>query len=268
MGPIIMGLSVILGEIIVYKTGLQVQEVVFGFFTMFFLTGSAFVVNDVLDIEIDRINAPHRPLITGEMSEKAAIYYGILLAILGLSFSVLLSLHALAFALFAYFLSLLYNLFAKKTGFIGNVLVSLAISTTIPFGAIIMKEINNQFVWLIALLMFLSNTGREITKGIADAAGDRMKKIRSVALVYGPHYAAKLAAVFYVLISIIGPVFFHMIEVSNLSLLIPTILAEAGFVYSSISLIRNPSREQALNVNTQINLWMVMLLLVLLLNAF
>jgi len=77
MGPIIMGLSVVLGEIIVYKTVLQVQEVVFGFFTMFFLMGSAFVVNDLLDIEIDRINAPHKPLITGEMSEKSAIYYSI-----------------------------------------------------------------------------------------------------------------------------------------------------------------------------------------------
>jgi geranylgeranylglycerol-phosphate geranylgeranyltransferase len=267
MGPIVMGLSVILGEILAYKMMPQVHNAVFGFFTVFFLTSSAFVINDIVDIEIDRINTPQKPLITGDLSKKSASRYGILLFILGLSFSTLLSIHALIFALCAYLLSLLYNLQAKKTGFLGNLLVSLAISTPLPFGALIMRDLTNQFIWLIALLMVLSNTGREITKGIADAEGDNVKKVQSIALVHGSHQAARLAAIFYLLTSIIGPVFFQTLEVSQPILLIPTLIAESGFVYSALILIKTPSREQALKVNTQINIWMMMLLLVLLVNT-
>ena len=267
IGPLIFGLSVILGEIIACHCVPSTRETVLGFTTAFFLTSSAFVLNDYLDVEIDRINVPNRPLVQGTVSQKAALRYTFALLLVGLLLSALLSIQSLVFAFLAFLISVLYNIYGKKTGLFGNLMVSFCVSISLPFGAQIRGNISNPFVIIIALLIFLSNTGREITKGIADAQGDQVKNVKSVALVYGTRRAAIYASFFYLSTIILGPFFFQTIEISTPILLFLTIIAEAGFLYSSYTLIRSPSRDQALKVNSQINIWMIILLLVLLLNT-
>ena len=48
-------------------------------------------------------------------------------------------------------------------------------------------------------MAFLSNTGREITKGIVDVKGDSAEKVKTLAVRYGEKKAAIVATVFYVL---------------------------------------------------------------------
>jgi len=265
-GPIVMGATVVLGELIAVSRVPMIQELCFGFLTAFFLTSAAFVLNDYIDIEIDRINAPHKPLPKGVISKDNALIYGVFLLTLGLLFPMFLLIDVFFFAFSIFIISLLYNLYGKKTGFPGNLMVSFCMAITIVFGAYIVERSVNQVAILIFFLIFLSNTGREITKGIADAEGDKQKNVRSVALLFGAKKAAVLASIFFCLTTITGPMFYHSLDISNPIIILPTILGEMGFMLSAYKLLKNQSAEGALQVNRQVNIWMVILLVVLILD--
>ena len=265
-GPVIMGATVILGEFLAESRVPTIQEFCFGFLTAFFLTSAAFVLNDYIDIEIDRINVPHKPLPKGIISKEAALIYGVFLSILGLFFPLFISIDVFLFAFFTFTISILYNVYGKKTGFLGNLMVSFCMAITIVFGAYIVDGSVNQIPILIFFLIFLSNTGREITKGIADAEGDKRKNVKSVVLLFGKKKAAILASIFYCLTTITGPMFYHSLNISKPFIILPTILGEIGFILSAYKLLRNPSRKVALQVNDQINIWMIILLVVLFLS--
>jgi geranylgeranylglycerol-phosphate geranylgeranyltransferase len=262
-GPVIMGFTVVLGEYLAISCVPAIHELYLGFLTAFFLTSAAFVLNDYMDIEIDRINSPNKPLPKGILSKDSALIYWILLSTLALFFPLFLSIYVFFFAFFSFIISILYNVYGKKTGFLGNLMVSFCMAISIIFGAFIVDRSINQVSLVIFFLIFLSNTGREITKGIADAEGDKRKNVKSVVLLVGAKKAAIIAAIFYCLTTITGPIFYHSFDISNPLILIPAIVGEIGFIFSAYKLLRTPSREVASQVNRQINIWMVLLLVVL-----
>jgi len=88
---------------------------------VFLISGGGVVLNDYYDIEIDKINAPHRVLPSGSMSKKAAICYSIALFVLGLGFSYLANLHCLALAALNVFLEFLYARNLKRTQLVRRV---------------------------------------------------------------------------------------------------------------------------------------------------
>ncbi|MCS7098638.1 MAG: UbiA family prenyltransferase, partial [Candidatus Methanomethyliaceae archaeon] len=67
INSIMMGLAVIVGEIAVFNGIPRAFEIIFGFLVGFFLTASSMVLNDIVDIEIDRINMPNRPIAAGRI---------------------------------------------------------------------------------------------------------------------------------------------------------------------------------------------------------
>ncbi|TEU11579.1 prenyltransferase, partial [Candidatus Bathyarchaeota archaeon] len=62
-----MGVAVLVGTAIGGGIGLlsSARELLLAFLTGFFMTGSAFAVNDYYDREIDAINEPGRPIPSG-----------------------------------------------------------------------------------------------------------------------------------------------------------------------------------------------------------
>lgn len=71
--PFAAGVSVIIGEIITLGNLPPLSEISLGFMWGFFLSGSAMILNDFFDIEVDKVNAPNRPLPSGLISPSTAI---------------------------------------------------------------------------------------------------------------------------------------------------------------------------------------------------
>ena len=67
---IAIGICVLVGEILALGNIPTIKEALLGFFAAFFISASAMIVNDFFDLEVDKVNAPYRPLpmkiITGE----------------------------------------------------------------------------------------------------------------------------------------------------------------------------------------------------------
>ena len=63
------GICVLIGQLLALGKLPELALVAVGFFSVFCIAGSILVVNDILDIETDKINAPHRPIPSGAVSK-------------------------------------------------------------------------------------------------------------------------------------------------------------------------------------------------------
>ena len=149
-----------------------------------------FAINDLLDIDIDRINHPQRPLPSENISELSAKKYGHRMMILsgvgmvaiimndeknieGMAWkdSVAVWLVALLMMI-AYELDGPFNPALKKRMFWGNLTIAMTMAITILFGAAAIDYALHPLLWLVAAAACVLTTAREIIMDNCDAAGD------------------------------------------------------------------------------------------------
>lgn len=156
-----------------------------------------------------------------------------------------------------------YNIYGKRTGLLGNIIVSFCVSMAFVYGLITATNSIDTIVLYISLLSFFKNLGREIVQSIQDMDGDKLAGVRSVALVYGPRFAAILGSITCAITLILAPIIF-LYQLRNVSSLFLVVLVpEIGFLFSSYLLLRRPTKESASRFVKQVNLWTVMILIAL-----
>lgn len=166
------------------------------------IAGGGYLINDVFDKNIDRINKPERVIIDKHISEATAYNFYIVLNVIGVGIGFYLSNYiekpsfSTIFILIAATLYL-YAMSLKKSLLVGNILIAamLAISVLIvgifDLLPIITKEnqlsLGNLFKIIIdyAVFAFLINLIREIIKDIEDIEGDMDSGSKSLPIVVG-----------------------------------------------------------------------------------
>lgn len=167
--------------------------------TTMFVEAGLFIFNDIYNIDEDRVNAPNRPLVTGEIGLEEATTAGYLALLLGIAFALTLGVAPLAIVLTAVTSGMAYNIRYKRTGFTGNLIVSLDTSLPFLFGAAVTGGYRIPLLAIIfTLIAFVATLGREVLKGIRDLEGDRRVGIRTVAVTKGQRFAASLAAAMFI----------------------------------------------------------------------
>jgi len=258
---VMVGFAVIIGEIMVHKT-IFVAPTVLGFITGFSITGASMASNDYWDQSVDKVNSPNRPLPSGRVQPKEAIILTMILSTIGLAVSFLtnsgltLSVASLGLVMF-----LLYNYRLKQLGLVGNLLVSVSISLPLVYGGIMVPGQTQSMDRYYALcffeaMIFMSNTGREVNKGITDVEGDKVRVISTIAMKHGDRIAALLSGSLYLAAVAISPLPWLLGQVSW-PYLILVAAADSGLAMSAFMLFRDYSRENALKVKKMVLLWMV-----------
>ena len=167
-------------------------------------------LNDYLDLEIDRVNRPDRPLPSGAISE-ASVKGGIalmmaasLLSIVGALGiakdleggvegwypAVVIWIGAL-FLLTNYESSSSYSMRLKERGLPGNVAISLSVGMVVLFGSAGVFDPFNLRTWSVFVVGVLYNLAREIVKDIEDMEGDKGRN--TYAMRAGPEKARTVA---------------------------------------------------------------------------
>jgi len=148
------------------------------------------VINDIADVESDRISHPRRPLPSQELSLAAAVLLAFFLCSFSFVNGFLVSIpHGIGTVVPLALLSL-YAFSLKATPFVGATVVSLLVAYPIVFGGISAPQ--SARIAVPALLAFLLNFCREIVKDVQDEAGDRAAGIRTTAMVSPPLLKAVL----------------------------------------------------------------------------
>jgi geranylgeranylglycerol-phosphate geranylgeranyltransferase len=218
---IIAGLGAVIGAII--SGAPPSASFLYMFLAVFFITGAGMVINDYYDIEIDKINAPHRPLPSGQISPRDALSYSSWLFIVGIFFSALINNYCLVLALINSVLEYLYSKYFKRTFLLGNIIVSWFTASTFLFGAFL--TFNFKIVGIVSLLAFLANMGREIFKAIEDVRGDKKMSLDTLPIVAGIDSAKEIAQGFIasaVLLSplpylsgLLGSIYLRVVSIGN-----------------------------------------------------
>jgi geranylgeranylglycerol-phosphate geranylgeranyltransferase len=208
------------------------------------LTAAAMAINDYYDRKIDAVNEPSRPIPSGLVSPKEALALVVFLSAFGFVFAVLVSALCLVVAVVSWVIVIAYVTVGKRSGLPGNFLVSACVAIPFVYGSITVTGLVQLNVWLFVSMAFLSNTGREIAKGIVDVKGDSAEGVKTLAVRYGERNAAVVAAVFFVSAVCLTPVPLLLGLVSFL--FVPVVLVtDVGLVVCSALLLMDSSRENA-----------------------
>lgn len=184
-------LGVAVGRFLLPQNG-PGREHLYAMAAAFFVCGFGNAVNDVLDMEADRINHPRRPLPSGRLSRREAGLMGVMFALAAIVLA--LPLNALGRIIVAGALILVtwYNLALKHTAFWGNLSVSLLAACTFILGGAeqgVGEVLRLPGPLIAATLAFLMHLMREIVKDIEDRIGDAVAGGRTAAVTYGVRWA-------------------------------------------------------------------------------
>jgi geranylgeranylglycerol-phosphate geranylgeranyltransferase len=255
---ILSGFGVIIGAVLENYYNLQVLFL--GFLVGFFIPSYSMIINDYYDIEIDRINAPHRPLVSGKINIKTALALAVVLLISGLTISALLN--ALSFAIAALFavISYLYSWKFKRSGLIGNFLVASSMAIPFVYGSIISMNFG-PIPFILAGVAFFAGTSREIIKGISDVEGDMKKGVRTLTITQGAKKASIYAFIFMIVAVILSffPLIYFRFWYVYLTLIL---IIDVYMIKYTYGLVKNPDGNKAIYVKNRILLLMFGALLV------
>lgn len=257
---VMMGIAVVVGAVLAGKETLfqQPQNLLLGFSTGFSLTGAAMAINDYYDREIDAINEPKRPIPSGIVNPNEALALAFILTFIGFAAALLTGLapnwQCLITASASWIIVILYVTKGKDTGLLGNLLVSTCIAVPFIYGSFVIGRDLLLTTGIFVAMVFLSNTGREITKGIVDVQGDKENNIKTIAVLYGEQKAAVVASIFYFSAVSLTPLPWFLGIVSFWFL--PFVaLTDMGLTLASILLLLNPSRENARRIKNRNLFW-------------
>lgn len=256
---LMMGFAVFVGAYLAHPTmslNAYSLKLLRGFITGFSLTGASMAINDYFDRFIDAVNQPTRPIPSGAVKPKEALVYASLLIILGFAATLWVNLPSFLTALAAWILFLTYTVKGKRMGFLGNLMVSACVAIPFIYGSLVVDKFNLNIVFF-ASMAFLSNTGREVTKGIVDVEGDELHGVKTIAVLKGKRTAAYLASALYfsaVGLSILPPV----LRLVSTGYVVVVALADLGFIVSSTFLLKNPSGENAQRIKQLVLVWMLL----------
>lgn len=254
-----MGFAVIVGASFVENAIFSPEvstNLLLGFITSFTLTGASMVINDYYDRDIDAINEPTRPIPSGLVHTGEALFLALVLSVVGFVAAFGTSVPCFLAATIAWIVSVTYNTKGKYTGLLGNFLVSTVVVTPLIYGGFAVDKGFALTTLLSVAIAFLSITGREVTKGIVDVQGDRSQNVKTIAVLYGEKVAAVVSSIFLLLAVGLSPLPWLLGAVSDWYLPL-VVLTDAGLVLSSVSIMRDHSRENARRVKNSNLIWLL-----------
>ncbi|PIR14369.1 MAG: prenyltransferase [Flavobacteriales bacterium CG11_big_fil_rev_8_21_14_0_20_35_7] len=213
-------------------------------FALLFIAAAGYIINDIYDLESDKINKTHAVIIGTKISERTAMKVYIVFNIIGLGLAYYLSFainhlnYALLFLALAFGL-LKYSQSWKNILILKNVLVAFLVSLSIlilgfydsfptmnPANAVSQMRVFNIIIAYF-VFAFLINLIREIVKDIEDLKGDEKRKTRTIISVYGLKTTKRIVSFLNAILILLTAYFTYL----YFALKIISLLYMIGFVF-------------------------------------
>ncbi|MBV6445041.1 MAG: 4-hydroxybenzoate octaprenyltransferase [Ignavibacteriaceae bacterium] len=256
---IITFISGFLAVLIAQNGIINATTLVFGFLiggSAAFVAAGGNIVNDIIDLETDKINRPDRPLPSGKVSVKTATKMYIFAKIFGFFFASLVGILPAIIAVLTSSLIFLYSFLLKKIPLVGNLTVAFFTGLVFIFGASAVGNYSHAiFPFLFA---FTINLIREIVKDVEDIEGDRATGVKSLPVVFGIEKTKNIAVQISVtlIIMVFLPFFFKVYKIEYLVIIA---LSVAPALVSVIKEIRSATEKKNWGVISR-NLKFIMIL--------
>ena len=154
--------------------------------------GAANALNDVVDYEIDKINRPMRPLPSGFVKKRTALFISILLFSMGTLACLELSETAKVIGiLIAMPFMVLYSKYLKEMPLVGNMIVAFILGLSFLFCGAAFNNMSP--MWIPMILAFGLTLVRELVKDIADMEGDQSAGLKTFPITVGIEKSIQLS---------------------------------------------------------------------------
>lgn len=195
---VITALSIFVASLLAGGTQAQFLHMLFASLSGALIGSGGMVINDILDVEIDMINKPDRPIPSGAVDRyDAMMFYGALTGA-GMIMAAYTTKPAFIIAFITAPMLILYSKVLKGTPLIGNMLIGGLTGLAFIFGGAAVGNIKQAL--MPALFAFLINVGREVIKDMEDVEGDAKNGAATLPVVYGMRNAAIIATMFLVFV--------------------------------------------------------------------
>ncbi len=231
------------------------SSLIYAAFSLSFACAAGNIINDIFDLEIDKVNKPNRVLPSGKLSisQTYSIYFIFLAISLLLAFNNGIS--SILFLIIINILLYLYSAFLKKIILIGNITVAFLTSSALLYGAMVYENIS---IGLIpAGFAFLINLIREIIKDTEDITGDKQFSVITFPQKFGIKKSVNLSASLIIFIGTLSifPFFFDIYKIEYFIIIM--LLVNVLFVYSIKLLLQKEKNNSFSKVSTILKLNMI-----------
>lgn len=236
--PFSAGVCVVMGQLFALGKFASLLTTLLGFGAVFFISASILILNDYIDIETDKINAPHRPIPARLVTPMEALVLSIIVLLIGIILSSLINIIALLCSILLFIVGFLYNWKFKKSGLPGNLMVSFSVGMTFVFGSISVGLPLNKIVLFFSLIAMLIDLGEEIANDAMDIRGDTLINSNSIAIKYGQGIALNMSVYIFLFVVILTslPFFINWFPIVYL---FPFIVMDTIIIYSSVKILRS-----------------------------
>lgn len=164
--------------------------------TLLIMTNSM-IINDIFDIKIDKINAPTRPLVTGELTKQDAFCISAVIMVITEILSIYyLNASSQTVVDIANLVIILYTPIFKHLLFVKNLVCGSLISFATIFPALCIGNTNGNFQLLMVLfrMILFGSISVELLYDIIDSDGDLRNSIYTIPNTYGKHFTYRLVS--------------------------------------------------------------------------
>ena len=156
-------------------------EVALATLSVLFFMAAGNALNDLSDVEIDKVAHPSRPLANGSISiSEARLLIGLLsfLSVASLAGCLYLMEGSQVYTGAIYALAVILMLTydhgprTKEKGLFGNVAISTLVGAVVLYGSSSIEGLNSALCWYVAGVVFFVNLAREIIKDCQDMEAD------------------------------------------------------------------------------------------------
>ena len=217
-----------------YLSNSALSNIDFSIYLLALITIAAggYIINDIYDLEIDKINKPGTRIIEKKISKEFSFKVYYILNIIGITSGFYVSYQVNKLWFGCIFIFFVFNLWKyskeyKASFLIGNLqvaflaalsIITLSLFDLIPVG--IKNEDGSKIIFYIILFYagfsFITTLIREIIKDLEDIEGDKKINANTLAINYGVAKTKKITALL-ILIPIFGIAYLQYFQYNNLS---------------------------------------------------
>lgn len=158
------------------------------------IMSNSMVLNDLFDVELDKINNAGRPIVSGQITKREAGRFALILFILSEGLSKrFLNMSAQHVVHVANFLIVFYTPIFKRIPFLKNVICAGMIAFSTIFTGIAIGSGNDKLLAVLFKTIFFGSLNLEILMDIADTEGDKKNGVNTLPVIFGKECAWNIA---------------------------------------------------------------------------
>lgn len=242
-------LTVLIGGYIISNSYVDFNILSFAALSASLIAAAGNVINDIYDIELDKIAHPKRPLPSGKISIREATFFYVALNFFSLAILSFTEFELFIIGIFTIVILYLYSSWLKRVFVLSNLIVAALTGLTFIFAGVAVNNV--EYSLIPALFAFLINLIREIVKDIEDLSGDKNYHINSIPIILGVD-RAKIVIVSLMIAFIITTIFPFIMSIYKIEFFIIVMTLVNPLLVYSLKLINQNTSSKNLKTISKI----------------